>query len=91
MSPARSRRWIEQLRAPLSPALRAYGGLRVRDCGTPRTADVLGRLGDEDVRVRKGTGDLTDDLHGRTLAQVLDVRLEREPEARDRRRVEAAP
>jgi len=58
MSPARSRRWIEQLRAPLSPALRAYGGLRVRDCGTPRTADALGRLGTLEVRLARSAADV---------------------------------
>ena len=64
MIPTRSRRWIEQLRAPLAgvpriaPALRAYGGLRVRDRGAPRTADVLGRLGTLEVRLAGTAADV---------------------------------
>jgi putative hemolysin len=64
MTPTRSRRWIEQLRAPLAgvpriaPALRAYGGLRVRDPGAPRTADVLGRLGSLEVRLARTAADV---------------------------------
>lgn len=64
MTPARSRRWIEQLRAPLAavpriaPALRAYGGLRVRDHGAPPTADVLGRLGTLEVRLARTAADV---------------------------------
>jgi putative hemolysin len=64
MIPARSRRWIEQLRAPLAgvpriaPVLRAYGGLRVRDRGAARTADVLGRLGSLEVRLARTAADV---------------------------------
>jgi putative hemolysin len=64
MIPTRSRRWIEQLRAPLAgvpriaPALRAYGGLRVRDRGAPRTTDVLGRLGTLEVRLAGTAADV---------------------------------
>jgi putative hemolysin len=64
MTPARARRWIEQLRAPLAgmpriaPALRAYGGLRVRDHGAAPTADVLGRLGTLEVRLARTAADV---------------------------------
>jgi len=44
------------MRAPLAvsaigPALRAFGGLRVRDCGTAAAAGALGRLGTLEVRL----------------------------------------
>jgi L-ornithine Nalpha-acyltransferase len=61
---ARSRRWIEHLRAPLAgvpgivPVLRAYGGLRMRDRGAPPTADVLGRLGALEVRLARTAADV---------------------------------
>jgi putative hemolysin len=58
MIPARSRRWIEQLRAPLAPALRAFGGVRVRDRDAPRAADVLGRLGTLEVRLARSAADV---------------------------------
>jgi L-ornithine Nalpha-acyltransferase len=64
MTPARSRRWIEQLRAPLSgvpriaPVLRAYGGLRVPDRAAARTAEVLGRLGSLEVRLARSAADV---------------------------------
>src|SRR5262249_59543460 len=50
MTSVRSHRWIEHLRAP---ALRAYGGLRVRDQGATPTADVLGPLGTLEVRLAR--------------------------------------
>lgn len=61
---ARSRRWIERLRAPLAhmpaivPALHAFGGLRLRDRGAPPTADVLGRLGALEVRLARTAADV---------------------------------
>jgi len=55
MTSVRSHRWIEHLRAP---ALRAYGGLRVRDQGATRTADVLGRLGTLEVRLARTAADV---------------------------------
>ena len=64
MTPARSRQWIERLRAPLAgvpriaPGLRAYGGLRVRDRGATRMADVLGRLGTLEVRLARTAADV---------------------------------
>ena len=64
MTPARARRWIEQLRAPLAvvpriaPTLRAYGGLRVRDRGAQPATDVLGRLGTLEVRLARSAADV---------------------------------
>jgi L-ornithine Nalpha-acyltransferase len=61
---ALSRRWIDQLRAPLAgvpgivPALRAYSGLRVPDRSVVRTADVLGRLGSLEVRLARTAADV---------------------------------
>ena len=58
------RRWIDHLRAPLAgvpaivPALRAYGGLRVRDSDSVLTADVLGRLGTLEVRLARSAADV---------------------------------
>jgi L-ornithine Nalpha-acyltransferase len=58
------RRLFDHLRAPLAgmpaivPALRAYGGLRVPDRGTVRTADVLGRLGSLEVRLARSAADV---------------------------------
>ncbi|HEX4554820.1 MAG TPA: GNAT family N-acyltransferase [Xanthobacteraceae bacterium] len=40
------------------PALRAYGGLRVPDRGTLRTADTLGRLGSLEVRLARCAADV---------------------------------
>src|SRR5579871_5399916 len=62
-SPARPpRRWIDHLRAPLAgvrivPALRACGGLRVRDRDVP-PIDVLGRLGTLEVRLARTAADV---------------------------------
>jgi putative hemolysin len=47
---ARSRRWIERLRA--------YGGLRRRDRAAPCAADVLGRLGTLEVRLARTAADV---------------------------------
>ncbi len=62
--PTLTRRWIDQLRAPLAgvpslvPALRAYGGLRVPDQSEVRTADTLGRLGTLEVRLARSAADV---------------------------------
>ena len=62
--PSMPRRWLEHLRAPLAgvpgivPALRAYSGVRARDRGTVRTADVLGRIGTLEVRLARSAADV---------------------------------
>jgi hypothetical protein len=84
-SATRSRRWIEHLRAPLArvpriaPVLRAYGGLRVRDHGATRTAEVLGRLGTLEVRLARTAADvrraqrLRFDVFYREMSAVADA------------------
>jgi putative hemolysin len=58
------RRFIHHLRSPLAavpsigPTLRAYSGLRVRDCGTAATTDILGRLGSLEVRLARSAADV---------------------------------
>ena len=85
MTPTRSRRWIEQLRAPLArvpriaPVLRAYGGLRVREHGATRTVEVLGRLGTLEVRLARTAADvrraqrLRFDVFYREMSAVADA------------------
>jgi putative hemolysin len=57
------RRLIDHLRTPLMgmpflPALRAYGGLRVRGAGSAPMADTLGRLGSLEVRLARSAADV---------------------------------